>query len=207
MDLDHAACPWLSRLHRKNRFYGDLDAALVFFNQLSWIPLMLAAWIFLPEFYAKGVWTTGQTHLQGQSYGADFILTRAVDRTCVFRARGVLFGALLVSRLRAGLPRQYSKPGSHWNFPAAPAQYKMPIIISTPAGQLCPEDGAKWRRHHQCPLAISAQAAYGGHAFFISTVWLILLPLLSRLRHPRLVYWDCSWGAFGLAFFTLGSSR
>ena len=71
--------------------WWGLSSALLGSNMLFMIPMMLAAFVFTPELWTGMTGATLQTQQNLQGCSADFLLTRAVDRPAVFRARAALF--------------------------------------------------------------------------------------------------------------------
>ncbi len=189
-----------------NHFYGDLDSALIFFNQLSWIPLMLAAMIFLPEFYLGGAWTTTQTQQQVQSFGADFILTRAVDRTSVFRARGALFWCIIGVAVLSWLAAAAFKPGFTLELSSrSGATQNAAYYLQHLPGSFIAKTAQNGDVTINAPFGnLQLKLLMGATAILISTLWLILLPLISRLPHRRWIYWGIFIvGVFGLSFLPI----
>ena len=77
-------------------WWGGLFLPLSSSTMLFMIPMMVAAFVFTPELWTgmAGANLQAQQNLQGCS--ADFLLTRAVDRPVVFRARAALFWILVL---------------------------------------------------------------------------------------------------------------
>ncbi|GAT34929.1 hypothetical protein TSACC_23363 [Terrimicrobium sacchariphilum] len=75
-------------------FYRNLDLALSGLNFALWIPVALAVVVVRPEFYAG---SQANASTQRMLYCADFLFTRAVDRGMVFRCRGLLYWAMILS--------------------------------------------------------------------------------------------------------------
>ncbi len=189
-----------------NRFYRDLDTAVIFFNQLSWIPLILAAMIFLPEFYLGGAWTTAQTQQQVQTFGADFILTRAVDRASVFRARGALFWCIIGAAVVSWIVAAAFKPGFTLELSSrSGAVQNAAYYLQHLPGSFIEKTAQNGDVTIKAPFGnLQLKLLMGATAFFISTVWLVLLPLISRLSHRRWVYWGMFMiGVLGLSFLPI----
>lgn len=173
------------------RYYGNLESALIFFNQISWIPLILAAMVFLPEFFLGGAWTTAQTQQQVQTFGADFMLTRAVDRSCVFRTRGALFwciiGIAVVSWIAvAAFTPAFTLELSSRSGAAQNADYYLRHL----PGSFIEKTAQNGDITIKAPLGnLQIKVLMGAVALLVSAVWLVLLPLISRLSQRRWIYW------------------
>lgn len=188
------------------RFYGDLDTALIFFNQLSWIPLIIAAMVFLPEFFLGGAWTTAQTQQQVQTFGADFILTRAVDRTSVFRARGALFWCIIGLAVASWIVAAAFKPSFTLELSSrSGAVQNAGYYLQHLPGSFIEKTAQNGDVTIKAPFGnLQIKLLMGAAALFISAVWLILLPLISRLPHRRWIYWGVFIvGIFGLSFLPI----
>ncbi len=188
------------------RFYGDLDSALIFFNQLSWIPLILAAMIFLPEFFLGGYWTTAQTQQQVQTFGADFILTRAVDRSCVFRVRGAIFWCMIGAAVVCWIAVAAFKPAFTLELSSrsGAAQNAAYYLQHLPGGfvEKTAQNGDVTIKAPYGNLQL--KLLMGAVAVSVSSVWLIFLPLISRLPHRRWIYGGIFiLGVFGLSFLPI----
>lgn len=187
-------------------FYGDLNTALIFFNQLSWIPLMLAAMIFLPEFFLGGAWTTAQTQQQVQTFGADFILTRAVDRTSVFRARGALFWCIIGVAVLSWIAVAAFTPGFTLELSSrSGAAQNAAYYLQHLPGSFIEKTAQSGDVTIRAPFGnLQIKLLMGATALFMSMVWVILLPLVSRLPNRRLIYWGMFIvGILGLSFLPI----
>jgi len=65
-------------------------------TMLIMIPMMVAAFVFTPELWTGMTGATQQSQQNLQGCSLDFLLTRAVDRSVVFRARAALFWILVL---------------------------------------------------------------------------------------------------------------
>lgn len=84
----------ISLMTREN--WGNLTVALAG-SSMMWItPMMLASMLFIPELFVGMQGTTQQTQQMAQSFSTEFLLTRAVDRPAVFRARAALYWVLVL---------------------------------------------------------------------------------------------------------------
>ncbi len=144
---------------------------------------MLAAMIMLPEFFLGGAWTTAQTQQQVQSFGADFILTRAVDRTSVFRARGALFWCIIGIAVLSWIGVAAFKPGFTLELSSRSGSVQnVDYYLRHLPGSFIQKTAQNGDVTINAPLGnIQIKMLMGVAALFISTVWLILLPLISRL--------------------------
>lgn len=173
-----------------NRFYGDLSTVLVFFNQLFWMPLLIAAMAFLPEFFLSGSWTTPQTQQQVQTYGADFMLTRAVDRSLVFRVRGILFWCIIMIAVASWIIVALFNPGfdlllSAHTGAATQAQYYLHHLPGSFVAKTA-ENGDLTIR---APMGnFEIKVLMGIATLGVSALWLVLLPLVARLSNRQWIY-------------------
>lgn len=187
-------------------FYGDLNTALIFFNQLSWIPLMLAAMIFLPEFFLGGAWTTVQTQQQVQSFGADFVLTRAVDRPSVFRARGALFWCIIGVSIVSWIVAAAFTPGFTLELSSrSGAAQNAAYYLQHLPGSFIEKTAQNGDVTIKAPFGnLQIKVLMGATALFMSMAWVILLPLVSRLPHRRWIYWGMFVvGILGVSFLPI----
>jgi hypothetical protein len=174
-----------------NRFYGDLDSALIFFNQLSWIPLILAAMVFLPEFFLGGAWTTAQTQQQVQTFGADFMLTRAVDRSCVFRTRGTLFWCIIGLAVVSWIIAAAFHPGFTLELSSrSGAVQNADYYLKHLPGSFIEKTAQNGDVTIKAPMGnLQLKALMGAVTLAVSALWLVVLPLISRLPQRRWIYW------------------
>ena len=76
--------------------WRSLSLPLSSVSMISIAPLLVASFVFAMEkMFGDNRWLTGQTHQQMQTFSGDFLLTRAIDRAALFRARVVLYWLLI----------------------------------------------------------------------------------------------------------------
>ena len=177
-----------------NRYYGSLDSALISYNQLTWLPLLMAALAFLPEYFMGGGFPNVSSSQQMQAFGAEFLLTRAVDRACVFRCRGALFWAAIGIAVLAWLVCATFKPSFELNLPAhGGASIKAEYYLKNIPGSFVEKTSPDGDVTIKAPLGnLQSKAVMGVVLTVISAVWVTVLPIMARLRYRRWIY----WGAF-----------
>jgi len=99
---------------------------------LFMIPMMIAAFVFIPELWTgmTGANQQAQQNLQGCS--ADFLLTRAVDRPVVFRARATLYWILILLSAVILLALASRKPSVSMEVPLKPPGAGMVYLETLP---------------------------------------------------------------------------
>jgi hypothetical protein len=76
--------------------WSSLGVPLSSLTMLTIAPMFIASFVFAVEkIFAGTPWLTGQTHQQIQTFSGDFLLTRAIDRPVLFRARVALYWLLI----------------------------------------------------------------------------------------------------------------
>jgi len=96
-------------------YYRNLDLAFSGLNYAMWIPVALAVVVVLPEFY---VGFRPNVSPQRMLYCADFLFTRAVDRSNVFRCRGLLYWSMILVVAISWLAAAAFKPSFTLELPA-----------------------------------------------------------------------------------------
>jgi hypothetical protein len=77
--------------------WNSLMTPMSSLTMLTVTPIFVASLVFAAEkIFAGTPGTTAQTNLQSQSYSPDFLLTRAIDRPILFRARSVVYWLLII---------------------------------------------------------------------------------------------------------------
>jgi hypothetical protein len=77
--------------------WRSLNMTVSSLSILTTAPLMIASFVFAVEkMFGDNRWLTGQTHHQVQSFSGDFLLTRAIDRVALFRARVAFYWLLIM---------------------------------------------------------------------------------------------------------------
>lgn len=77
--------------------WNSLMMPMTSLTMLAVSPIMVASFVFAAEkMFAGSAGLTAQTNVQAQSYSPDFLLTRAIDRPILFRARSVLYWVLVI---------------------------------------------------------------------------------------------------------------
>jgi|GEM_PF-6155314 len=101
-------------------------------TMLFMIPMMIAAFVFIPELWTgmTGANQQAQQNLQGCS--ADFLLTRAVDRPVVFRARATLYWILILLSAVILLALASRKPSVSMEVPLKPPGAGMVYLETLP---------------------------------------------------------------------------
>lgn len=168
--------------------WRDLAISLSSAPMLWMTPVLVAVFIFTPELFAGVRSTTPQTQQQVQSFSAEFLLTRPVDRSVLFQARVALYWilvllpvvlllALAIWRPAVNIEVPLKPPGSGAiyleNLPGATITRttKSTMVITSPTGRLAIAGCVSL-------LAIGLAAFWQSFVFFI-----------SRLRFARPIFW------------------
>ncbi len=180
-----------------NHFYGSIWSVFIFFNQAFWMPLVVAAMVFLPEFFMGGGWMMARSRQQGVTFGVDFLLTRAVDRASVFRCRGLLFWGMIlvavvvwvaVALFRPEITLQLSSRGGEIQ--------KQAYYLDHIPGSFVEKTAQNGNITINAPMGnIQIKVLMAMVTILMASVWVIVLPLIARLPHRKGIYWG---------LFTLG---
>ncbi|PTX98009.1 hypothetical protein DB345_04000 [Spartobacteria bacterium LR76] len=174
-----------------NRYYGDLSMVFLLFGQQMWVPLVIAAWILLPEFFMSSMWMTAQTQQQAQAFGGEFLLTRAVDRENVFRCRGALYWTIICVTVAVWVIAAAFKPDitlqlNSQGGGAAKVSYYLDHIPGSFVEKTT--DGGTTIK---APTGnIQIRVLMSVLMVVMSGVWLVFLPLISRLPQRKWIHWS-----------------
>lgn len=180
-----------------DHFYGDMASVFLFFNQALWMPLVLAAIVFLPEFFMGGGWMISQTRQQGATFGVDFLLTRAVDRVSVFRCRGLLFWSMILMAVVAWIAAASFRPEITLQVGSRDGEtLKVAYYLDHIPGSFVEKTAQNGNITIKAPVGnIQIKVLMAMATILVASVWVIVLPLIACLPHRKGIYWG---------LFTLG---
>lgn len=172
-------------------------------SSMMWMgPMMIAAFLFTPEVWTGAPGTGLQTQQSLQGFSADFLLTRAVDRPVIFRARAALFWLLIAVPALILL---------------ALAAWKAPISIEVPlqppgvgAFYLEALPGASVTKTTKTTETITSPAgrlaivsAMGLLSLVTAAFWQGFVFAICRLKFKRWVFFACVILVIGSPFFVI----
>jgi hypothetical protein len=174
-----------------NHFYGSIWSVFIFFNQALWMPLVVAAMIFLPEFFMGGGWMISRTQQQGATFGADFLLTRAVDRVSIFRCRGLLFWSTILMAVVVWVAAASFRPEISLQLSSRDGETKKAAYyLDHIPGSFVEKTAPNGNVTINAPMGnIQIKVLMAMVMILVASVWVIVLPLIARLPHCKGIYW------------------
>ncbi len=183
-------------------FYRNLDLALSGLNFALWIPVALVVMVVLPEFY---VGSPKNASPQRMLYCADFLFTRAVDRSRVFRCRGLLYWATILAVAISWLAVAAFKPSFTLELPAyagfsTKSQYYLERIPGSFVEKTS-QDGD-----------VTIKAAFGNVqiktvmvalTIVMGALWLVVVSLIATVPFRHWIIWGFSFGGM-MAMMLIG---
>lgn len=189
-------------------FYGDLGLTIFPFVLTTWVVMAAVFAIYLPEFFLSGSLVKNARNTPGL-FGLEFLATRAVSRSCIFRGRGLLFWGVLLTAtfcwiawsaihpsLTLFLP-SYSGEAARAGFYLAHIPGSMvekissdgDVTILMPAGNL------------------QLHVLLGATTVIVSAVWVYLVPMLAHLPFRRGLFWTVVIGGNLMQTFVMSRRR
>jgi len=93
-----------------NRYYYDLGMANMSTAQLVWLPLLFASFLFGSQIFSGMTGINASTNIQVQTFNAEFLITRAIDRRSIHWARSTIYWALVLIPVLVWLGAAWLKP-------------------------------------------------------------------------------------------------
>lgn len=177
--------------------WRSLSAPLSSVGMLIFVPMMIAAFVFAVEKVFVGTpGLTAQTHQQIQTYAGDFLLTRAIDRPVLFRARTALYWMLILVPLLALIVMTMWRPELSIEVPL-----KAPTNAEFYLAQLPGAEVTKTTKSTQVITSPQGRVILAGAIALLgigaAAFWQVVLYLILPFRFRKWIF----WGLFTLGVF------
>jgi len=156
---------------------------------MMWItPMIFAASVFIPELFVGMQGTTPQTQQMAQSFSTEFLLTRAVDRPAVFRARAALYWVLILIPVLVLLALAAWRPSISIEVPLKPPGSGAVYLQSLPGAAV-----AKTTKATEIITSPTGRLAIAGVlalvAVWFASFWQGLVFAIARLKFKRWIFY------------------
>ena len=174
-------------------------AEFVSMTPLSMLPMMLAAFIFAGEKLLGGTpGLTPQTYQQIQTFAGEFLFTRAVDRSIVFRARLTVYWTLILLPLLVLVGVMAWRPELTVTVPSK-AQDQVQFYLAQLPGASLAETANKGLQKVVSPhgwVSFGMVTALVGAA--MAAVWPMIVYVIMPLRFRKWIFWGLLIGIVAL---------
>jgi hypothetical protein len=177
--------------------------SLLLSNQNMFLIGIFGAMILAPEKFQLGA-----TQMVSTFYGSEFILTRAIDRPVVYRAKAAILYVLILVLPCLGILNALRQPDLVVGESAAAVQQA--CLSNLPGSDL---ESAKWDRHgHHSLIAIPRGnvlvAEWQLWVFIVAAlVMQVAIMILYPFKYGRILFWAFFFGLIFVPLFDLTSIR
>lgn len=184
--------------------WRDLTISLSSAPMLWMTPVLLAVFIFTPELLAGMRSTTPQTQQQVQSFSAEFLLTRPVDRPVLFHARMALFWVLVLLPILLLLALALWRPAVNIEVPLKPPGSGEIYLKNLPGATV-----TKTTKSTEVITSSVGRLAIAGSlsllAVGLAAFWQSFVFFILRLRYARVIFWTAFIvGVAGMPWLMIG---
>jgi hypothetical protein len=156
--------------------------------------LMVVSFVFAVEkMFVGNSWLTAQTHQQVQTFSGDFLLTRAIDRSVLFKARTALYWMLVLLPFVILLTVVLWKPALEIEMPLKAPNHADFYLTHLPGAEITKT--TKSTQVVTSPygnVVLAAAMTLAGAA--AATFWQTVLYLILRLRFRKVIFWGFFMG-------------
>jgi hypothetical protein len=94
-----------------SKLVNDLTLLTAMAGTCMWMPMIMAWMLFASELMGRSRWITPQTHVMANALNAEFLITRAINRSTIFWSRCALYWIMLLISAFVWVSSAAFKPG------------------------------------------------------------------------------------------------
>lgn len=169
------------------KYYGDLGQAMHPFVLTTWVVVAAVMAIYLPEFFLPGSPVKNARNTPVGLFGLEFLATRAVSRSCIFRGRGLLFWGGLLAAVFCWIAWSAIHPSLTLFLPSYSGESaRAGFYLDHIPGSLVEKISSDGDVTILMPMGnLQLTILLGATAVIVSSVWVYLVPMLARLPFRR----------------------
>jgi len=174
-----------------SKYYGDLHLAIFPFLLTAWVVMTAVIAIYLPESFLPVATVKNARSTAACLLSLEFLATRAVSRSCVFRVRGAIFWGILLTSIFCWVAWSAVHPSLTLLLPSYSGDAaKAGLYLACIPGSVVERISSDGDVTVRMPTGnLQLHILLGATMVILSSIWISLVPLLARLPFRRQIFW------------------
>lgn len=173
------------------KYYGHLGQAIFPFMLSTWVVMAAVIAIYLPESLLPAATVKNARDTAAYLLSLEFLATRAVSRSCIFRVRGSIFWGILLTSIFCWVAWSAVHPSLTLLLPSYSGDAaKAGLYLARVPGSVVERISSAGDVTIRMPMGnLQLHILLGATMAILSSIWISLVPLLARLPFRRQIIW------------------